>query len=375
MTRATSPPPAPPATPGKELSAKLAIVRKALDRRRLGVARLRGHDWFAWATCGGSNAVLLTSERGVAEVLVTPTSAWVVTDEIEEERLRDEELPAGLDVIAFPWVGPADREAFVRDAAGGDRVASDLPGAAEEPLPAELDAARRRMRPEEIDRYRRLGRDAAEALTETLEQAAPTATELDLAGVAASAMLRRGIDPALVLVAGADRAARYRHPRPTSARIGDRVSVVICARRSGLYANLTRHAFLRPPTAAERGAADAVAAVEAAAWKASRPGTTLGEVYSAIADAYARAGHPGAERGHHQGGTTGYLSREAIAMPGSTVRIETPLALAWNPSLPGAKIEDTVLRSDDALEILTLDPAWPTSDVAGRPRPDLRVLA
>jgi Xaa-Pro aminopeptidase len=375
MTRATSPGPAPPATPGTELSAKLAIVREALDRHRLGAARLRGHDWFAWATCGGSNAVLLASERGVAEVLVTPSGAWVVTDEIEEERLRDEELPAGLEVVAFRWARPADRDVLVSDAAGGDPVASDLPGAAEEPLPAELAAARRRLRPEEIDRYRRLGRDAAQALTETLEQARPSATEFEVAGSAANALLRRGIDPALVLVAGADRAERYRHPRPTTAPIGDRVSVVACARRSGLYANLTRHAFLRPPTAAERGAANTVAAVEAAAWEASRPGTTLGEVYEAIADAYARAGHPGAERGHHQGGTTGYLSREAIAMPGSKVRIETPLALAWNPSLPGAKIEDTVVRSDDGLEILTVDPVWPTSDVAGRPRPDLRVLA
>jgi Xaa-Pro aminopeptidase len=47
--------------------------------------------------------------------------------------------------------------------------------------------------------------------------------------------------------------------------------------------------------------------------------------------------------------------------------------MAWNPSLPGMKIEDTILRTDDGLEVLTADPAWPTVEVAGRPRPAVSV--
>jgi Xaa-Pro aminopeptidase len=117
-----------------------------------------------------------------------------------------------------------------------------------------------------------------------------------------------------------------------------------------------------------------VARVEAAALEASSPGATLGDVYDAIVDAYARAGHAGAEDGHHQGGITGYLTREAMAAPGSLVQIRPPVALAWNPSLPGAKIEDTILRTTDGYDVLTVDPAWPTVEVAGRLRPDLRVL-
>ena len=87
---------------------------------------------------------------------------------------------------------------------------------------------------------------------------------------------------------------------------------------------------------------------------ASRPVTTAGAVYSVIASAYAELGHPGAERFHHQGGTTGYLSREAFALPGLGLPIEESTALAWNPSLPGAKIEDTVLTTSAGIEILTV---------------------
>ena len=358
----------------QELAAKLAIVRGALERHGLGGVRLRGQDWFAWATCGGSNGVLLASERGVAEVLVTASKAAVLTDAIEATRLRAEEVPDGLEVVEFPWAEPGTREGYVRDATGSGPVASDRPAEGEVPVPDEFHAEKRRMRPEEVDRYRELGRETALAMTETIEAARPDTTELEIAGIGAAALFRRGIEPALVLVAGSRRIELYRHPRPTAERIGDRLMVVFCGRRSGLYANLTRLGYFREPTAAERAAAAIVARVESAAWDASRPGATLGVVYSAIVDAYAESGQPGAELGHHQGGVTGYVGREAIATPESPVEIVPTAALAWNPSLPGSKIEDTILRTDEGIEVITVDPRWPTIDVGGRPRPDLLVL-
>jgi Xaa-Pro aminopeptidase len=356
---------------GDELSAKVALLRDTIGRHRLGGIRLRGQDWFAWATCGGSSAVLLASERGVAEVLATPAGVQVLTTTVEADRLRAEELPAAIEVVPFAWQSPDEMERFVRGAARSLPIASDLPRSGEVALPDELVTAKRCLGPSEIARYREVGGASAIALTETLRRVSPETTELEVAGIGAEALWRRGIEPALVLVAGSRRIDRYRHPRPTAEPIGDRVMVVFCGRRGGLYANLTRTAYFRSPTAAERAAVHVVAEVEAAALDASVPGTTLGRVYAEIVAAYARQGRAGAERDHHQGGTTGYLSREALAMPNSTVEIVAPVALAWNPSLAGTKIEDTVLRTDEGLEVLTVDPAWPTFEVDGRARPDL----
>ena len=55
------------------------------------------------------------------------------------------------------------------------------------------------------------------------------------------------------------------------------------------------------------------------------------------------------------------------------------MALAWNPSLPWAKSEDTFLLGGDGvadadLTNLTWDPRWPHVLVAGRPRAAVRVL-
>ena len=361
------------ATISGELSTKLAAIRDALNSASAVAARLRGVDWFAWATCGGSNVVILTTETGVAEVLVTADRAWILTDEIEAGRLAAEEVPAGLEIWAGPWNDAAARQAFVDSVVAGGTVISDRPWTAEQPLPAALVAAKRRLLPEELARYRLLGRDAAEAMSEVLSRARPEWTEWELAGAGAEALWKRGIEPTLTLVGGERRLPVFRHATATSDPLGSRAMLVFCGRRHGLYANLTRFVYFREPDAREEQLIEHVARVEAVTFAVSRPGTTLGAVYGVIARSYAELGHPGAEMLHHQGGTTGYLSREAFALPNLELVIEENTALAWNPSLPGAKIEDTVVTTADGLEILTLDPSWPTVEVDGRPRPDVLV--
>ncbi len=110
----------------EEVSRKLELIRQALSETEAENVRLRGTDWFAWATTGASNTVLLTAETGVAEVLVTTEDAWVLTDEIEAQRLKDEELPANFKVHINPWADGAARESFVRDATGGGKIISDV---------------------------------------------------------------------------------------------------------------------------------------------------------------------------------------------------------------------------------------------------------
>ena len=356
-----------------ELQTKLGLIRAALAAHGLAGVRLRGVDWFAWATGGGSNVVILTTESGVAEILVTEEGAWVLTDSIEAERLRAEEVPAELVVWSAPWNAPAERQAFVDEQIAGARLASDRPKAAEVALPAELVAAKRRLLAAELERYRALGADAARAMTDVLARARPEWTERRLAGEGAAAPWARGIHPTLTLVAGERRLPIYRHATAGPEPLGARAMLVFCGRRHGLYANLTRFVYFRPPSDQERRLAEDVARVESAAWASSAPGATLGAVYAAIVDAYADLGHPRAELAHHQGGTTGYLSRELVALPALEVTIDADTALAWNPSLPGAKIEDTVVTTARGLEILTVDPAWPTVTVDGRARPDLLV--
>ena len=60
---------------------------------------------------------------------------------------------------------------------------------------------------------------------------------------------------------------------------------------------------------------------------------------------------------------TGYEPREYIATPGGADLIAAGQALAWNPTVAGAKMEDTLLVGETANEILTLTSLWPVEQV------------
>ena len=62
---------------------------------------------------------------------------------------------------------------------------------------------------------------------------------------------------------------------------------------------------------------------------------------------------------HHQGGPCGYTEREWLITPSGEETVVLPEAFAYNPSLRGAKVEDTALVIEDAVEILTDTPTLP----------------
>ncbi|GFO62193.1 M24 family metallopeptidase [Geomonas paludis] len=355
------------ATRAAEAAQKVRLIRESLCPDM--AVRLKGIDWFAWITAGGSNEVLLAAETGIAEVLVTPEGAFVVTSEIEAQRLADEQLPEGFELRVLPWAYPSQIDVVLRELAHGLPVCSDRPAEGEHELPAPLLAAKRVLTHAEMQRYRSVGLLAAQAMTEVLTQAQPQWSERQLAGAGARALLSRGLAPALILAAGERRCKLYRHPLPGDAPLGSRAMLVFCARGFGLYANLTRFVAFGPLADEEQERHRLVREIEARVLALSRPGEQLNEIYRELSYAYAGFGFGEAIREHHQGGTTGYLSRETIAGPESQEVLQEGMAVAWNPSLAGAKIEDTFLITETGLVNLTVDPVWPTAPVAGLERP------
>lgn len=357
----------------EEIAHKLSVIRQALQETESAGVRFRGTDWFAWATAGGSNTVLLAAETGVAEVLVTATDAWILTDEIEAQRLKDEQLPrngAPYKVYVHPWSHGSDRESFVREATSGGTVLSDRPTQAESSLPRSLIQHKRVLLPSELERYRQVGRLASEAMTQVLSNARPNWTEYQLAGAGAEALWTRGLHPALTLAAGDHRLPLYRHPLPTGNAIGRQAMLVFCARGAGLVVSLTRFVSFGKLSAEDQKLHRAIAEIEAIALDHSKLEAPLNTVYHALAAAYEQHGYPHAIREHHQGGTAGYAAREIVATDATTDRLEANMAIAWNPSLPGAKIEDTFgLTVDNRLENFSFDARFPHVEIAGRLRP------
>lgn len=351
----------------EEIAVKISGIRNVL---RDGAAlRLRGTDWFAWITAGASNTVLIAAEIGIAEILLTSNEAWVLTNEIEAQRLIDEELTKNFSVHAARWAYPEELEEFVRDTVGPRVLFSDRPVTGEYSLPTELYWQKRNLLPSEIVRYTQVGKLASQAMTEAMGAAQPDWTEWDLAGEGARALWKRGLHPTLTLVAGERRLPLYRHATASHEPLGKIAMLVFCARGFGLYANLTRFvSFGELPVERARLHAD-LREIEADALERCRPGTPLNSIYQTLDHAYRAHGYPQAISQHHQGGTTGYLSREIVATPATADKLGDAMSVAWNPSVTGAKIEDTFLITANAPQCLTYDENWPSTIVRGIARP------
>jgi Xaa-Pro aminopeptidase len=341
-------------------------LTRFLDEHELDALVLRRPSSVAWAVRGARTHVDVSSELGVAWLVVTRDGTRIVTSRIEADRLASEELtdPA-YEWTVLDWlVDPASA------VPAGDRIGTDGPMPGRRDMSAELEVARRSLLPEEVALYRELGRDAAAALTATAGACGPGDSEFAWAARAAAEVTERGADPLVLLVAGAERVQRHRHPLPTAAPAGDLVMVVVCTRRHGLFANLTRFVASRPLTGAEQDAQQRLLRVEAAFLDMTRPGQLVRDAFAVGTSAYGEHGFDEDEwHNHHQGGPTGYLSRDHLAGPECTESVEDAQPFAWNPSVPGLKVEDTVLARSEGPEVLTLDPAWPTQQVDGRPRP------
>ena len=328
-----------------------------LDRHGADRLVLTSATALGWYLDGARSHVSLAAPPIFAAVVDAAGDTVLATDN-EVDRLIAEELPPGVDVRVVAWDQPLPLPTG--------------PGTlTEDDVAAELRRLRVPLLPAETARFATLGEETATVLTEVLGRARPQHRELEAAAEVSAALIRRGAEPLVVLVGGGSRTG-VRHPLPTVAPLGRRALVVVCARRQGLIVNVSRTVAFAPPTAVEEDAQRRILAVEAAYFDALVPGASLATAFRAGCQAYATHGFdPDEWRRHHQGGVAGYAGRDPRATGITDDPIRTGQAFAWNPTGNGAKVEDTVLLTEQGLQVLTVDPAWPTVTYAGRERPDL----
>lgn len=344
-----------------EMAAKVARLREVLAARQLGAAALSARRNVAWLTAGADAHVVRASEDGVLTLLVTATDVVAIAAVNEVPRLRDEEL-AGLDIetLEVPWEA-ADGVARTIARRSREPVADDAS------LELDLRRLRSRLSPAEQDRLAAIGVLAAEAMTDTFAEARPGDLESVVAARLAGRLAAAGASAPVLLAASDERILRFRHPIPKPKPIGSSLMLVVVAERGGLHAAVTRMAWLRGrPDEDLLARYRACARIDAALREATRPGRTLADVLAAGIRAYAAEGFADEWRLHHQGGTIAYQPRETIATPVASDTIEAGMAFAFNPSITGAKAEETfVLREDGRREVVTLDARWPSAADGG----------
>ncbi len=343
-----------------ELAEKQSRLQQFMEEQGLDAVVLSRHENIAWATAGLVDIrVGVLRETGIASLLFTRDGkAFYLSTNNEAPRLAAEEFPQlDYEPLIQPWYAN-DVMASIAKVVGSGKVAADaplgtLPIVALQPLRFELT-------PTEIERYRWLGAHTAEAVTHVLRGLRPGMSETMMQAKLAEQLILRQIMPSVYLTAVDERVRTYRHAVPRAGVLEHYGMVNFCSRRWGLAISMTRfvHFGPMPDELTEKFAA--VAVVNAKILHATREGKSADELFAVAREAYVAAGYAGEEMMHHQGGATGYAEREWVARPGGQEKVLNNQAFAWNPSLQGAKAEDTAILLDGKIEIITLTPELPT---------------
>ncbi|MBV8115732.1 MAG: M24 family metallopeptidase [Silvibacterium sp.] len=350
-----------------ELNEKYGRLGSFLDRNNLSAVLLSRHENIAWITAGQVEArVALGVETAVTSLLITRSGLrYYLAPNNEAPRLADEEFVGlGYEAVIYPWYqNPA---ALLRELTGDTALGSDVPVA--NATHVNLAPLRAPLLAPEIDRFINLSRQTADATASVVESLTPGIAEEEMAARTASALLERGITPTVLLMGVDDRIRKYKHAVPRSGRLAppgarhglERYGMVnLCARKWGLVASITRFVHFGSVPDDLAASFTAVARIHSELLHATRAGATSAQLFEVARKAYASAGAAEEIVLHHQGGPCGYGERDWLIQPEGTDTVVLPQAFAYNPSLRGAKVEDTAVVTENQVEILTDTPTLP----------------
>ena len=334
-------------TKQQDFSYKLAKLRESIARGGYSALEITSQSNFSWLT-RGRGMIGLASVAACGSIVVTADNAYLVADNIEAERLYVEQLSQNplIEMRDFPWNQPEKRAGILQSIAGNGKLAS------EQDLAAALFELRTVMTDYDMQDYRAIALETTRILEATVKELSKGVSGYELTGELAGRFWACDLEPITLLSAFDGRALKYRHPIPASDRLENYAMVAVCTRRNGLIASVSRNLLLREEAEMIRKH-EKCAMVDAAATVRLTPGAVLGDIFDAMISEYAAQGYPGEHLLHHQGGLTGFMPREVRANTGNTHKVREHEVYAFNPSLQGAKCEDTVLVTGGAPQVLT----------------------
>ncbi|RIV23119.1 M24 family metallopeptidase [Alicyclobacillaceae bacterium I2511] len=307
---------------------------------------------------GGRYHINVATEDACATLWVTQDRVEALVNNIEAQRLADEEELHVDQVHVYPWYMDEARQSQL------DAWMAQPGGATDHQLGLDLQRLRMQLDSDRLADTREFGFLLAEILETTCRNVQQGQTENEIAGILSMGCLRQGIEPIVNLVGGEKRAIRYRHLLPTRDKITEYGIVSVGGRRNGLVLSATRMFCFGPIPKSLSARYQAVLRVEAAFLAGSSPERTVGDAFLRGMTQYQKEGYEKEWQFHHQGGIAGYQSREVRAIPESKVVFQVNHLLAWNPTILGVKAEDTAVVTDRGVEILTKTGNFPTQTVS-----------
>ncbi|PKM54161.1 MAG: hypothetical protein CVV00_09385 [Firmicutes bacterium HGW-Firmicutes-5] len=301
--------------------------------------------------------VLALSESVVVKIEITLDDIFIIANNIEIERIFNEEIHEEIQSFfskkSFNWY--LTRETileFKKEDYLDDRLIED-----------EIKLHRMIMKQSDLEQSILLGNDLVSIIEDTIGAIQKGKTEYEISAKMYQLCVEKSIEVGLALCATNERALLYRHPIATRASINNTCLLALTARRQGIYSCMSRMVTLSEPSEELLRKRDAVLAVDIASHVYTKIGTPLNQVFEKIKETYKIYGFENEWKNHHQGGVTGYKSREEKITQDSDILIADNMMFAYNPSVPGYKTEDTFYLRNGKPMLTTFSKRLPVVEI------------
>ena len=359
----------------EEIQIKEERIRNFLVEEQLDGIIIGKNYNFAWLTAGGNNKLTNNQETGAAEILITKGNKYILTNNLEEQRLREEEVfNQEFTFLKRKW----HEHRTVDNLTSGLKLGSDLPTKGVRYVGQELAELRYSLTDSELAKYKDIGQKVGQIITAICRQLEPGVSEHEVAGLLAKELWSVGITPVSLLVAADERITKYGHPQPTDKRANNRVIISLAAQCEGLIVSLTRLVSFGslPYQLVERF--DDLFELEKLYLAGTEVEEEVAELFKKVVAKYKDLGYDDEWELSDHGGALGYTVRDYLVTAASDKKIKENQPLAWSPALPGLKLEDTVVATAEGPELITMDSEWPHRSyvIQGRKfiRPEVMVL-
>ena len=365
----------------EEIAEKKKRIRNFMAQNDLDALLLRRTANYAWLTGGGINYVAYVTDFGASPMLFTDDGEYVVANNIEATRLRDEELieEQGYRLETYSWHNDSgEADIIARLVAGKKSFASDCGYPGSKDVNGEIAKLRYSLTEWEVERYEWFGKKVSTAIEAVCAEIQPGDRECGICGRLVDLLWQDRIDNINNFCAADDRIGRFRHPLPTERKVKNRVMVCVNARYKGLIITITRHVHFGPVSAELRKLYADNLAIDNIMMVNSVPGHPLTDPFLKGIEEYKRLGYEGEWELHHQGGTIGYIGRDHRVSWTTKGDIQPNQAFSWNPSITGSKTEDIIIATPEGVRQITYPVTFPVLKCAVEgqtlERPDILVL-
>jgi len=321
---------------------------------------------FYWITAGTmNNQIVLNKDNGAASALVLKDGRkYLVCNGSESGRLMDEGMKKlGYELLEYKWyeANPIKdvRGELLKSVVPSGKIGSDVDFPGTTNIANLFKPLRYSLMDSEIKRYRWLAENTTQAVEEVCRKISVGMDEFEIEAITSAELRARGIFPTVLLTSVDNRIFKYRHGLPGGAELKKYAMINVVAEKWGMPIAVTRFVHFGELDAELKNKFEKTAIVNALYQEATKPGVNVNNIFESCKNWYEKVGFKDEWMKHHQGGAIGYDDREYVIYPGNENIVQIDQAFAWNPTITGAKVEDTILILENGFDVLTKTGTWP----------------